>query len=259
MTNLFLSPHFDDAVLSCGGTIHHLIAAGEQVEVRTVLAGVPYKVPDTPFIHELHQRWEEGTNPVQMRTQEDEEALWRIGATASRMVIWPDCVYRMGRSGEVLYPDRDSIFGEIHSADLAAQLLPTIVLPATDFPRVIYAPLGAGHHVDHQIVRDWAINLKQYYPWVALKFYEEYPYSEDAQAIDNARGYFQQAYPALQLKQETIALTESDIQAKLTSIACYRSQISSFWNDNAHMESATRQSLIAAGNGVPAERYWVIS
>jgi LmbE family N-acetylglucosaminyl deacetylase len=259
MTHLFLSPHFDDAVLSCGGTIHHLIAAGEPVEVRTVFAGTPHQIPDTPFIHELHLRWQEGAHPVQMRTQEDDEALRRIGAVASRMVTWPDCVYRIARNGLILYPDRDSIFGEIHPADFAGQFLPTIVFPAHDLPRVIYAPLGAGHHVDHQIVRNWAVNLKEYYPWVALKFYEEYPYSEDAQAVDNALSFFQQVCPALQLKQETMTLTEADIQAKLTSIACYRSQISSFWNDNAHMESATRQSLLAVGQGIPAERYWVVS
>lgn len=258
MTHLFLSPHFDDAVLSCGGTIHQLVAAGEKVEVRTVMAGTPPRLPDTAFIRELHSRWQHDTDPVQERIQEDDAALQRIGAQPSRMVNWFDCVYRMTRTGEALYPDKASIFGEINPKDTIAILLPTIVLSVHEIPRIIYAPLGAGHHIDHQIVRNWAITLKQYYPWVALKFYEEYPYTQDPQSVDKALTLLQQLHPALRLKLETVSLTEADIHGKLDAIACYKSQISSFWPDLQHMESATRQSLLVAGNGTPAERYRVV-
>ena len=259
MTHLFLSPHFDDAVLSCGATIHKLTANGEKVEVRTVMAGTPPRLPDTPFIHELHTRWQGGPNPVQTRTQEDATAVQQLGAHAGRMVNWFDCVYRMTRSGEALYPDEASIFGAVNPADMTGILVPTIVLSVHEIPRFIYAPLGAGHHVDHQIVRDWAINLKQYYPWVALKFYEEYPYTQDPQAVDNALSIIQKAYPALRLKLELVALDEADIQGKVEAIACYTSQITTFWPDTQQMESATRQSLATAGGGTPAERYWVVS
>ena len=258
MTHLFLSPHFDDAVLSCGGTIHQLVAAGEKVDVRTVMAGIPPRLPDTPFIQELHARWQV-TDPVQTRMQEDDAALQHIGAGASRMVNWFDCVYRMTRTGEVLYPDEASIFGEINPNDTIAQLLPTIVLATHEIPRFVYAPLGTGHHVDHQIVRNWVITLKQYYPWVALKFYEEYPYTQDPQAVDKALSFLQQTHPALRLKLEVVSLTEADVQGKIDAIACYKSQISSFWTDLQQMEAETRQSLRAAGNGTEAERYWVVA
>jgi LmbE family N-acetylglucosaminyl deacetylase len=258
MTHLFLSPHFDDGVLSCGGTIHQLVAAGETVDVRTIMAGVPYQLPDTSLVHELHTRWQAGEGPVQARLQEDEYAMQRLGATASRMVSWVDCIYRTARSGEPLYPDQASIFGEISPDDITAQLLPTIVLNAYEIPRFIYAPLGAGHHVDHQIVRNWALILNQYYPWVALKFYEEYPYTEDPNAVDKALSFFQHTYPALNMKLEIVSLTEADIQGKLDAITCYKSQLSSFWTDHQQMESATRQSLIRAGGGKPGERYWVV-
>ena len=39
--HLFVSPHFDDAVLSCGATMHRLRRLGERVMVLTVCAGVP--------------------------------------------------------------------------------------------------------------------------------------------------------------------------------------------------------------------------
>lgn len=259
MSHLFLSPHFDDAVLSCGGTIHQLVAAGETVNIRTVMAGKPSRLPDTRFVKELHARWQAGADPVQARSLEDAAAIQRLGANTSRMMNWYDCIYRMTRGGEALYPDAPSIFGDIHPDDVIARLVPTIVLPAPEIPRCIYAPLGAGHHVDHQIVRDWAITLKQYYPWVALKFYEEYPYNEDSQAVESALTVLQQAYPVLHLQQEVVTLSEADVQGKLDAIACYTSQISSFWTDLRHMESATRQSLVTAGSGAPAECYWVVS
>ncbi len=258
MTHLVLSPHFDDAVLSCGGTIHQLVKSGQVVDVRTVMAGVPAHLPDTPLVSTLHVRWQVGDNPVQARIQEDETALKLLGAKVSRMLNWTDCIYRTARTGEALYPEQPTIFGEIHSKDQIAQLLPTIVLKAHEVPRFIYVPLGAGHHVDHQIVRNWGLTLKQYYPWVALKFYEEYPYTEKPQAVDQALAYLRTTYPALRLELEVIPLTEDDIQGKLDAIFCYKTQISSFWKNYEQMESETRQSLIRAGSGTPGERYWVV-
>ena len=259
MTHLFLSPHFDDAVLSCGGTIHQLVAAGEKVDVRTVMAGIPSRLPDSALVQELHARWQGGTNPVQVRILEDDAAMQQIGAKATRMPNWFDCIYRTSRTDDALYPDETSIFGDINPDDRAAKLLPTIVLSVHEIPRIIYAPLGAGHHVDHQIVRDWGITLKQYYPWVALKFYEEYPYTQDPQAVEKAVSILEQLYPALRLNLELVSLREEDVKGKVDAISCYKSQISSFWTDLQQMEAETRQSLRTAGNGTEAERYWVVA
>lgn len=256
MKHLFLSPHFDDAVLSCGATIHQLVRAGHAVEVRTIMAGIPVRLPVSSIVQELHARWQEGQNPVTARIQEDTRAVERLGAKCTRLSYWLDCIYRTSRSGQVLYADQDSIFADIHPDDLAAQLVPTIALPGNETPNVIYAPLGAGHHVDHQIVRNWAVTLKQYTPWVALKFYEEYPYTKDPLAVDRAMTIFTQHFPWLPLELERVAVDEQAVQAKLQAIACYTSQLSSFWPDHDTMESETRQSLLGAGEGQYAERYW---
>lgn len=259
MKHLFLSPHFDDAVLSCGATIHQLVASGESVEVRTIMGGLPHSLPDSPIVRDLHNRWQEGSDPVSARIEEDKRAVVRLGADCTRLSYWLDCIYRVTRSGKVLYPDGESIFGDPHPEDFATQLLPTIVLEANEIPTYIYAPLGAGHHVDHQIVRNWAINLKQYMPWVALKFYEEYPYTEDPHAVERAISFFSDNYSRLQLQQEIVLVNEAAVTAKMESIACYKSQISSFWPDLQAMETETRRALMEAGSGVSAERYWVVS
>lgn len=259
MIHLFLSPHFDDAPLSCGGTIHHLVQAGKQVVVRAVMGGVPDvdKLPDTPVIKELHTRWERGENPVQARISEDEKAVAILGAGYERMTIWMDCIYRTARSRAPLYTSWEAVFKEIHPDDPAGQLAPLVVLPPDEPLTCIYAPLGAGRHVDHQIVRNWGLMLKTFTPWVALKFYEEYPYTEDPQAVGQALAYFKTLERAPQMTLETVSLTEADVQAKIASIACYESQISSFWSGLAEMEDKTRAALNRAGGGTPGERYWV--
>ena len=259
MIHLFLSPHFDDAPLSCGGTIHQLVQAGKKVVVRAVMGGVPRmdKLPDTPVIQELHTRWERGENPVKARIEEDEKAVALLGADYERMSIWMDCIYRTSRSGTPLYSSWESVFKEIHPDDPAGQLAPLVVLPPEEPLTCIYAPLGAGQHVDHQIVRNWGLMLKRYTPWVALKFYEEYPYTEDLQAVGQAMSYFENLEPAPQMTLETRSLTEADVQAKIDAIACYGSQISSFWKGLPEMETATRAALIRAGGGTAGERYWV--
>lgn len=260
--HLFLSPHFDDAVLSCGATIHQLRAAGEQVVVLTVMGGKPEanRVPDTPIVRELHARWREGADPVSARLQEDIAALSTLGAQAQHLVVWMDCVYRVSRSGQPLYPTGDAIFADsIPADDLAAQWLPTVILPLVATMRFLYAPMGVGNHVDHRIVRNWAIELKKQNPPVALKFYEEYPYSKDRSAVDKALAFYSSHKPVYRLQAETVPVAEADVSAKLRAMACYTSQISSFWDSIETMQAAARKAMIQSGDGNPAERYWTLS
>jgi LmbE family N-acetylglucosaminyl deacetylase len=259
MIHLFLSPHFDDAPLSCGGTIHHLVQAGKKVVVRTVMGGVTRldKLPDTPVVRELHTRWERGANPVQARIEEDKKAIAVLGADYERMSIWMDCIYRTARNGSPLYSSWEAVFADIHPDDPAGQLAPLVVLPPEEPLTCMYVPLGVGHHVDHQIVRNWGLMLKRYTPWVALKFYEEYPYTENPEAGGRAMAFFKALDPEPHMTVETVHLTEADVQAKIASIACYESQISSFWKGLPEMEAATRAALLRAGGGTPGERYWV--
>jgi hypothetical protein len=216
----------------------------------------PTRTPDTALTRELHTRWVTGENAGAARVQEDEAAVSSLGANADRLLNWTDCIYRVASGGSPLYTTNESLFGEIHRDDSAARLVPTLVLPTNQPVRVIYAPLGVGHHVDHQIVRNWGLELKKQYHWLALKFYAEYPYSQDEQTISRALDFFARLTPPLALKMETVRLSEADVAAKVTAIRHYRSQISTFWADETAMENAVRAALAQGGNGEPVERYW---
>ena len=54
--HIFLSPHFDDAVYSCGGTIGVQVSAGLRPLVITVFGGAPASpVEFSPFAAEIHR------------------------------------------------------------------------------------------------------------------------------------------------------------------------------------------------------------
>ena len=47
---IYLAPHLDDAVLSCGGQIFERTARGENVLVVTVMAGDVVHAPSSPAV-----------------------------------------------------------------------------------------------------------------------------------------------------------------------------------------------------------------
>src|SRR4030042_1789814 len=54
---VFLSPHLDDAVLSCGGLIARQVATNDVVTVLTVSAGEPGRLPLSALAQSRHARW----------------------------------------------------------------------------------------------------------------------------------------------------------------------------------------------------------
>jgi len=251
---IYLSPHLDDAVLSCGGQITQLVRAGQVVRVVTVFAGdVPAEAAASPFVQELHARWGLGRNPPAARRAEDRAALGILGARATHLPF-PDCVYRLGRMGAPLYPTRDAIFGTV--AQVEMPLIDEVVraLRRLRVPRDarVILPLTAGHHVDHQIVRAAGEQWCKMQPAgrsVPIAYYEDYPYAEQPDEVTAALDQDT-------LESELVELDEDALAAKVAAIACYRSQISSFFADKAEMTTRVRTYAELVGGGQPAERLW---
>lgn len=231
--HLFLSPHLDDAVLSCGGLIHQLTSAGDAVTILTVMAGdPPDPLPDSPLIRELHQRWEAGSSPVALRRQEDRDAARILGADVIHLDL-PDCVYRTA-GGRILYPyGDDDLFGEVDPEDPARDWLEQYQPPPA---QRMYVPLAIGNHIDHQLVYDWG---KQF---ANVWYYEEYPYAEHSRP------------QALNLQPQAVSLSEADFHARVEAVACHRSQISTFWRDLNDMETSMRRYV--SQQGALVENYW---
>ncbi len=251
MHHLFFSPHHDDAVLSCGGLIYQLTHGGATASIFTAMSGpMPPGAADHTFVRELVARWKLGPDPIPGRQIEDQEAAQVLGA-AIQFGTLPDAPYRSDAQGRPLYHERDALFGGIRPEDPVLADLDDITR-SCDPAAVLYFPLGVGNHVDHVLVshalRDWWQDHRE----VAVFFYEEYPYSAAGdEAVQVARANL--GHPTEPIIHH---LDEAAIAARIRAIACYHSQIGSFWEDEAAMAEAIRQHATHTGQGSYAERLW---
>ncbi|HKZ83488.1 MAG TPA: PIG-L family deacetylase [Anaerolineae bacterium] len=239
---LFLSPHLDDAVLSCGGMICQLTQAGEAVQAITIFAGDPPPGPLTPFAQSLHERWQAA--PADRRA-EDGEALRLLGAQATH---WPyaDAVYRRHPiTGVALYDSEESIFGGVAEADASAIESLRDRLKRIDPSARLIVPLTAGHHVDHQIVRAAAESVRR-----SLIYYEDYPYAETPEKL-------RAALQSGAWESELVLLADEAIRAKAAAILAYRSQMSTFFKSASEMgQRVHAYAGLVGGQAGPAERLW---
>lgn len=243
---IYLSPHPDDAALSCGGLIACQTRQGLEVEIWTLCAGDPPPGSFSPFAESLHARWQSGEQAPAYRRQEDLESCGRLGAVPRHGRI-PDCIYRRSpRSGEFLYSSEESLSRAIHGDELplveALRLELARDLAAdesTDGVQVV-CPLTLGGHVDHRLVRAAAERLER-----PLLYYADYPYSLKAGPLlaGLARaGWERQVFP----------LSEAHLLAWEEGVAAHASQISSFWESS----QAMRQALRAYSAGMGGAALW---
>lgn len=265
MTNfyqhVYLSPHYDDAALSCGGTIHHQVQTGESVLVVTICAAPPEANPPfSPYAEAMHKVWGNPDEVVATRQAEDQAAMKILGADYLRL-RFTDCIYRgQSRTGEWYYNNDDQLFGEVHPADwsLATEIAEAIVEMIPQGKKtVLYAPLTVGHHIDHQLAHAAARQLQT--QGYELAFYEDYPYADPVFASRYAHTLETTlaAQPPPILQPQFRVLSEEDLAAKIKSLCAYRSQIAILFNNELEMASCLRNYARQVGQAQLAERIWV--
>jgi LmbE family N-acetylglucosaminyl deacetylase len=230
---IYLSPHFDDAALSCGGLIWQQSSAGQEVQVWTICAGNPGE-SISPFAQELHQRWQTGELAVAQRRIEDDDSNQILQAD-SRYFQVLDCIYRRDDQGSFLYPTEESLFGEINP--LEGGLIESL---ASDMDRVVgeeevqvVCPLSLGGHVDHRLTRAAAELWAQQKGGIQLWYYADYPYvlkNMDTLGRWTGEGWQKQVFP----------LSPDSVQAWCSAVAAHVSQISTFWRYDQAMCQAIR-------------------
>lgn len=255
---LYLSPHLDDAVLSCGGAIHRQTGHGKRVAVLTVCAGAAPTGPLSAYARALHARWEQSAHApnadiVTIRKAEDAAALAALRADPEYLNL-ADCVYRRDAStGDWLYESDAAIFSELRTGDMghidevAAALAS---LPGLTGHTRMVAPLGVGRHVDHQLTRRaaeaWAGRTG-----IDLLYYEDYPYAEREGRL------YEVLQPSESWEPAPVELSAANLTAKVDAISRYASQLSTFWPDPAAMSQAVHDYAWRRGSfDVLAERYW---
>lgn len=155
--HIFLSPHLDDAVYSCGGTLAVQVSNGLRPLVITVFSGVPSpELNLSPFALEIQRKMGganlDAASLVEARHNEDAKALDFIHAD----YLWLDYLDAIYRGNPAYYTSSEQLIGgTVHPADIEVdrQLAQDLGALQERLPDAVwYAPLGVGRHVDHQIV-----------------------------------------------------------------------------------------------------------
>jgi LmbE family N-acetylglucosaminyl deacetylase len=224
---IYISPHFDDAVLSCGGLIWEQTRKNIPVEAWTVCAGDPPAGPLTPQAEKIHREWgtSRATETVALRRAEDKTALQNVGAAWHHFTV-PDCIYRRSPEGEALYPDRYT--GPRHPAEagLPAEIAASLSKELLPDDRLV-CPLTVGGHLDHVLVRDAAEKLGR-----PLWYYAEIPYLLD---------YPQALGPVASGLEEIIEpISEDGLDVWLEGISAYASQVPALFKSDDFMRARMR-------------------
>ena len=224
---IYLSPHFDDAVLSCGGLIFEQAHQAIQVEIWTILAGGPPPGPLSTFAQENHTLWGTGSGEetVSLRKEEDQAAAAIVGAELVHF-DFPDCIYRRSPKGEALYNETVMTFP--HPADRKFPgRIAALLRSELRKDDVLVCPLSLGGHIDHILVRQAAESLRQ-----PLLYYADVPY------VLNNPETLEPATTAL--KNQLYPVSETGLAAWLEGVAAYRSQVASLFKGQGTLSGAIR-------------------
>ncbi|HRN67487.1 MAG TPA: PIG-L family deacetylase [Promineifilum sp.] len=222
--HLYISAHFDDVSLSCGGQIFRHTAVGDTVLVVTLTGEEPAGESHSDTVRSIHRRWfdsmGETIDQIVARRRTEDRAAFDVLRAEVLHLNFLDAIYRAGPDGAPLYPGPTDMFGPFNPAD--AGVIDAVAAELVTLPEAgqVYLPLGVGNHIDHGVARRAGERVFR-----DVAYYEDYPYTMAPGALAavlplSGRGDWQ---------TETIWLTEAALAAKVTSVGAYQSQLSSFF------------------------------
>lgn len=230
---LFLSPHLDDAILSCGAYIYKLVQKNYKVIIATVFSGSIESKYLSPAARRFNRACKLGDDAMHVRRLEDENVSRFIKAQCIHLNLH-ECLYRRNKYGQHIYlRDYDIFNTDINiEKDTINKVILTLSnrFKLTDFER-IYIPLGIGRHVDHLILRQAVEtlctqilgNIKK------INYYEDIPYVCDNRDVrwrtELTKG----------LEYYSYNISKKQYNIYLDAIFLYKSQMHVLWNNKAQM------------------------
>ena len=247
---IFLSPHYDDVVLSCGGTVAILVDADYAPLMVTIFGGETPEELVGDFARWKHSRWghDSADAVLGVRRGEDSAAAAVLGCR-TRWLGYFDAIYRGDR-----YARDGELFGELQEVEegLAPLIADEIVaLPEWVAGTTVYVPLAIGDHVDHQIT--FAAGRLLAARGIPVFAYEDCPY-----AIHSP----QRIAPRLaalgdQIGPPIAMPTPTTLSRRIAAIAAYTTQVPVIFRFTDDMPGAVTAHAEAVGGELgPAERYW---
>lgn len=255
----FLSPHYDDVSISCGGTAALLAAHDLAPEVVIVFSEDEPNGPKSAFANEQHARWKLTDETVRLGRQREESAAATILGTVVRLLPFADAIYRGDR-----YLNDEQLFGPVREdeADLPLKIATSLGLDGPPDSTVrIYAPLGFGNHVDHQHVFA-AAKAAAESGW-DVWFYEDLPYGLEP-AVREAR-FAELRRRKVEIEIASLIDVSASWRRKLDAIMCYASQLDVIFRhvvsraDREQIDRAMSEYARSVSEQPSlVERYWIL-
>jgi LmbE family N-acetylglucosaminyl deacetylase len=257
--HIFLSPHYDDIALSCGGAAALVSQQSREPVIALIFGSEPDRnLKLTQFAESMHRQWGMEAHEVIAGRRHEEAAATAILGARDQFLPFLDAIYRGDR-----YTNDPQLFGRLADDKEEKELPSKIILSLglegyPDDTTLIYAPLATGNHVDHQV----AFLAGKYLAeagWDVL-FYEDLPYALKRGALDQRVSEI-----GSRLSESAIVDVSSVWQAKIDAIMAYPSQLGVIFGYVAtgatreEIEAIMRSYAMEVGGDTLAERFWKLA
>ncbi len=292
MTHVFVSPHPDDAALSCGGLIARLRDGGEPVTILTIYSGPGTLARLTPYQRLAlgfgsREKWQPGDDTAAPGRPDLADAAPASAGGAAGAAPTPEQVMAVRRAEDesfarfvgasvVFLNLPDAVFrGYEGDAELLGEPRPDDPVPVEELraalaglaPDALYLPFAIGGHVDHRGARRAAMALlaEPGSPYLdRALFYEDFPYALTT-GFERPEQLDPEILPNLPagvtLTPEYVEITDL-LDRKLAGLRAYESQLGRLFGGDNPMASDVREHATRVGElgGVgPSERYWRVT
>ena len=231
---IFISPHLDDAVLSCGVLLWELKYLKKDITILTAFTegGLrPYSPQAKKFLKKCG--YINALKLFEDRKKEDKDAV-RFYKGRFIHLGFVDAAWRKDEKERNIYGSEKIQFsGKIAKRDRGfiakiAQEISSLIPKGKH--TIVFAPLGVGNHVDHIIIREAICRLIT--PTI---FWEDFPYNTNKNSVER---FFSQN----KILRLSFELDAEDFSTKESAIKIYKSQL----------------KLLFAGDKIPKlpERYY---
>lgn len=249
---VILSPHMDDAALSCGGLLNFLTGRQASCLVISIYCGNPPAVKNKDGTLRTPQR--KGHVNPRLRRREDVSAMHAVDADFVHLGF-PDGIYRRSSiTNQLIYRHAREKWVAPRIDDLAhvEELYLVLRRLCLNLGRILLvSPMGIGQHVDHTIVSRVALRLAE--RGLSLLFFEDFPYVVDSEVGNGTEDDPRQALRRLGWDSAQRMVIPVNVAAKAALISHYQSQIPALFND----EQGVMKALHACQyEGTPCEFYW---
>ncbi|MFH1602241.1 MAG: PIG-L family deacetylase [Candidatus Shapirobacteria bacterium] len=180
---VFVSPHLDDAILSCGSVLLNLKGKKDAViiNVFTRAHKGPYTVSAQKFLDSCGN-YQDATKLYEKRIKEDKIVLSKLKVKIINLGL-QDALFRRKKRLTLLgkfIPELDHLYPtyrwhaikSVSPKDWALSDLGDALKKIVKSDAVVFAPLGIGNHADHQIANKACQKV-----FKKIVFYSDFPYS----------------------------------------------------------------------------------